>query len=122
MRVPTNAQVCMFIKLVLFLISLNDAKQSLITFKNEENSKNIFEYFWITVNFARDIKTSKQNDRDLNKDKKIPPIHSFDCIIEKCNLREDTGQCIVIMDGGHHAYLIAVLSLWYIHFSLDLQI
>lgn len=45
MRVPTNAQVCMFIKLVLFLISLYDAKQSLITFKNEENSKNIFEYF-----------------------------------------------------------------------------
>lgn len=67
--------------------------------------------FLITVNFARDIKTSKQNDRDLNKDKKIPPIHSFDCIIEKRNLREDTGQCIVIMDGGHHAYLIAVLYL-----------
>lgn len=82
MRVPTNAQVCMFIKLVLFLISLYDAKQSLITFKNEENSKNIFEYFWITVNFARDIKTLKQNDRDLNKDKKNTPnpfirLHSW---------------------------------------------
>lgn len=59
MRVPTNAQVCMFIKLVLFLISLYDAKQSLITFKNEENSKNIFEYFFNHSKFCKRYKNIK---------------------------------------------------------------